>query len=73
VSDLIARVAIKKATIKRVQLSGKKITVLMVAEADTADAIYSDLVRLSDGTTKADVVLTAQEEDKNWSIPESKG
>lgn len=68
-SDVSARIRLEGASVKRVQLEGKKIKFLLIAEADKADTVYADLVRVSDGVTKATVDLTIFEATKDWTLP----
>lgn len=69
--EVTLRVKIEGAQVKRVQLEGKKVKFLLLADADKADAIYADLVRMSDGVTKTDILLTVTDEapEKDWKLP----
>lgn len=69
--DVALRIPITGAKVKRVQIEGKKVKFLLIADADQSDAVFSDLVRVSDGITKVDLTVTvANETEQNtWKLP----
>ncbi|HET7713857.1 MAG TPA: hypothetical protein VFK94_06480 [Patescibacteria group bacterium] len=69
--EVAVRITLTGAQIKRVQLEGKKVKFLILADADKTDTLYADLVRISDGVTKTDLTLTVTDAatEKDWKLP----